>query len=70
MPNMASSTLVMSRRYIDLKWVHIQVQREIRYHRIITWRLVQKTEIMTERAVTVLYDILAPGGTTVATSPI
>ena len=30
MPNMASSTLVMSRRSINLKWVHIQVQREIR----------------------------------------
>ena len=30
MPNMGSLTLVMSRRSIDLKWVHIQVQREIR----------------------------------------
>ena len=30
MPNMESSTSVMSRRSTDLKWVHIQVQREIR----------------------------------------
>ena len=31
-PNMARSASVMSRRSIDLKWVHIQVQREIRYN--------------------------------------
>ena len=30
MPNMESLTSVMSRRSIDLKWVHIQEQREIR----------------------------------------
>jgi len=32
--------------------------------------LLQKTEIMTEQAVTMLYLILAPGGTAVATTPI
>ena len=32
MPNMESLTSVMSRRSIDLKWVHIQGQREIRYN--------------------------------------
>ena len=71
MPNMESLTSVMSRRSIDLTWVHIQGQREIRWHGIITWRLLQKTEIMTEGAVeTALWTILAPGGTITATSPI
>ena len=69
--NMASLILVMSRRSIDLKWVHIQVQREIRYHIIITWRLAQKTEIMTAiAAATVLCDVQGPGGTTLASTPI
>ena len=70
MPNMASSTLVMSRRSIDLKWVHIQVQREIRYQGIITWRLVQKTEIMTGVVETVLNTTQALGGISTATPPI
>ena len=33
-------------------------------------RFLQKTEIMTDLAVTVLYQFLAPGGSTVATTPI
>ena len=68
MPNMASLKLVMSRRSIDLKCVHILGQREIRWHIIIiTWRLARKTEIA---VVAVLLHGLVRGGTKIATLPI
>ena len=71
MPNMASLTLVMNRRSIDLKWVHIQERGEIRCHSIKRWRLTQKTEIMTLTSlVTVLWHTLVPGGTRVFTMSI
>lgn len=66
MPNMESLTLAMSRHSFDLKWAHIQEHLEIRYPIITTWRLLLKTEIMTETVETVLYDGPVPGGTNIA----
>ena len=51
MPNMVGLALGTSRYCIDLKSVHIQGQREIRWHIMITWRLPQKIEIMKDGAV-------------------
>ena len=68
---MASSTLVKRRRSIDLKLVHIQGWRDIRWHYIRTWRLPQKTEIMTfGKVVTVLCGVEVRGGTATAITPI
>ena len=51
-------------------WNRIKAYAKYGKFNIVTWRLVQKTEIMTDPLVTVLYAIQVPGGTTGATNPI